>query len=258
MRRHALLLVAGLLATAGAACTPSTVAPTGKPNPLLQLTETLNTEHFQFHYSPGDRVEAERSEAYVRWLVTYLGATYPARITYYKFRTVEDYYQFSPPGSIGMANMSAGTVYTYENWQPHEVFHVYTGMFGRPPALFREGAAYAHVIDPYNNDYQPRASSAPGSGLLIDAMRAVKAQGLYVPLSNMLYSLTPIGVAKYESGSFVRYLVDTRGVEKLKQVFSTISYSDTRDVVLRKFKDIYGVEMVAAEKEWLAYLDSGH
>ena len=46
------------------ACSDS---PTTPRDPFANLTERLETEHFIFHFEPGDYVEAERSEAFARW-----------------------------------------------------------------------------------------------------------------------------------------------------------------------------------------------
>jgi hypothetical protein len=65
-------------AAAGACSSPSA--------PLDELSETLTTEHFVFHYSDGDHVDAEWQEAYHAWLVDRLEIQLPGRIDYYKYR----------------------------------------------------------------------------------------------------------------------------------------------------------------------------
>ncbi len=92
MNRASIAVSIFVLAIIGVACnlTPVSPSPPDARRPLLLLTERLETEHFRFYYSPGDRIDVERSEAYHRWATAYLGVWTFARIEYYKFRQVED------------------------------------------------------------------------------------------------------------------------------------------------------------------------
>jgi len=266
MNRARSAVVAGALAFAGAACnqTPVSPSPSTVPRPLLMLTERLETEHFLFYYSPGDRIEAERSEAYHRWATAYLGVWVPVKIEYYKYRQLEDMYctdsaassaKCLPVGAIGMAS-GGSRIYTSETWHPHECFHIYTARLGSPPTCFNEGMATAHIVDPFNDDFVPRSHSSPGSEPLLTAAARFYSQGRLVPIESLLagWSQVPSGLSYPEAGSFVRFLVDTYGLERMKEVFRTIRYNDPLDVVLAKFEGIYGMSLRAAEAEWHAFL----
>lgn len=263
-------LLAGSLAVAAAvaACTgePVSPSPSSVRAPLLELTERLQTEHFLFFYSPGDRVDVGRSEAYHRWATAYLGVSVPGRIEYYKFRQLTDVFcvdsqpstECVPAGAIGMANTSLRRIYTSETWHPHECFHVYTRQIGMPPTFFNEGMATAHTVDPYSNDFVPRSNSAPGSLPLTTAAAYLYSTGQLVPVATLLtlsgWAQTPSGISYVEAGSFVRYLVDVYGLDRVKEVFRSIPYSDSPDTIQAKFQGIYGISLQAAELEWRAFL----
>ena len=268
MRRSWFAIPGLILAVAGVACTGSPVmpSPSNLRRPLLLLSERLETEHFVFYYSPGDRIEVDRSETYHRWATAYLGVTVPRKIEYYKYRQIEDMTcTDSHPssecvqlGAIGMANSSLARIYTSYTWHPHECFHIYTKQIGGPPTFFNEGMATAHIVDPFNNDFVPRSNSAPGSEPLADAAARLYASGQLVPVETLLtgpaWGKAPSWISYPEAGSFVRYLVDAYGLERMKEVFRTIPYADPPEVILTKFEGIYGMSLQAAESEWHAFL----
>ncbi len=155
-----------------------------------------------------------------------------------------------------MSNASLSRIYTSETWHPHECFHIYTRQLGVPRTFFNEGMATAHIVDPYDNDFVPRSNSAPGSEPLATAAARLYASGALVPLDTLLASWGQVssGISYPEAGSFVRYLVDTYGLERMKEVFRTIPYTDSLDVLRAKFEGIYGKSLRAAEVEWRAFL----
>jgi hypothetical protein len=255
----------GLL-VAGIACTGTPVAPSIQVRrPLQLLTEHLETAHFRFYYAPGDHVDVARSEAYHAWATAYLGVSIFAKIEYYKYRQLEDAYcpasqssECLPVGAIGMTNSSLGRIYTSETWHPHECFHIYTRQIGVPPTFFNEGMATAHIVDPYSNDFVPRSNSARGSPRLSYVAAQLNASGQLVPITTLLtssgWAQTSSGISYPEAGSFVRFLIDGYGLARMKQLFVTMVWNDSVDVVQTKFEGIYGISLRAAESDWRASL----
>jgi len=264
MRRSWFAIPGLILAATGVACTNSPVSPSPSNvrRPLLLLSERLETVHFLFFYSPGDRIEVDRLEAYHRWATAYLSVTVPRRIEYYKYRQLEDAFcadtltaaECLRIGAGGMSNTSLLRIYTSEPYHPHECFHIYTRQIGSPPTFFNEGMATAHIVDPFNNDFAPRAWSYPGSEPLADVARRYYAAGRLVPVETLLtgnaWGQAPADLTYPEAGSFVRFLIDAYGLEPMKEVFRVIPYTDPPEVILTKFEGIYGMSLRAAEAEW--------
>jgi hypothetical protein len=55
----------------------------------------------------------------------------------------------------------------------------------------------------------------------------------------------------------VGYLIDTYGIEQVKLVYAAIEYEDAREVILEKFRAIYGMSLQQAEDGWHAFLERG-
>ena len=55
------------------------------------------------------------------------------------------------------------------------------------------------------------------------------------------------------AGSFVKYLMDTYGPDKMRSLFTLPRYSDSREIEIA-FKAIYGQSISETESEWRAFL----
>jgi len=74
------ILLALILIFSFVVCKDMLTSQIDRSNPLLELTQTLETANFVFYYSPGDFVYAERSEAFHDWAVALLGITCPKKV----------------------------------------------------------------------------------------------------------------------------------------------------------------------------------
>ena len=127
-----LSLAAGIVALAMAAsCGDQAEPPTG---PTAQdelqratagLTGRTESENFVFHFQPGDgaRAEVDRSEAYHRWAVGYLGVRPPKKIDFYMFPSREVMAAAFGETFGGRAFPRDFAVATAFSWHNHECFH---------------------------------------------------------------------------------------------------------------------------------------
>ena len=232
----------------------------------VALTERLESESFVFHFRPGDgaRIQVERSEAFHRWAVGYLGVTPPKKIDFYMFRSGEEMaaafgYRFG--GKAFPPEFAVATAYS---WHNHECFHLYTSLVGNPPRIFIEGMAVAHEVDPYNDVWFSqwnRAEPYPEPHLVV--AHRLMADGLLYPIESILASddfnrrvdQETSTVAYEQAGAWVTYLVQTHGIDRMKQIVSGIPYLASRDTVRSRFEAVYGVSLAEAEVAWLAWLE---
>ncbi len=151
------------------------------------------------------------------------------------------------------ARFAIHTLFSFDN---HEPVHLYTSLFGTAVGLFNEGIAVAFQTDPLANDFAPRWNGEA----LHDVARRFETQGRLAPISSMLttsdFLLVPDDVRYPEAGSFVRFLLDTRGLEPMKELFGRSSPEDPADAVRERFHDVYGSTVEDVETEWLRFLDS--
>ncbi len=249
------ILVAFVLIFSVISCKDTPTSPIDRSNPLLELTQTLETTNFSFHYSPGDFVYAERSEAFHDWAVTLLGITCPKKVDYYKYKDREQQKRLTGSTATGWAMTSAFEAHSYFPWMNHECAHLYTSVIGRPPTFFNEGIAVAFQTDPYNNDYEAREKSGER---IHDLIKRYKDSGVLYSIEDIIensgFNAADYTITYPQSGSFVRYLIDTYGIEPMKTVFSSVNREATTAEIKAAFQSIYGITIEDAEQDWLNFI----
>jgi hypothetical protein len=239
------------LATAilAAACSDAT-------SPDSVLTRQLQSEHYVFHLSGSDWVDTTWQEAYHDWLLQTLAVGPDRKIDYYKY--VDRAQKKSAMGvdGNGIAYPEKWQLHTIWSTDNHEVVHVVVGtMIGMPVPLFTEGMAVAHQVNPVKNDYVPRW----GSRAINDIARELWQNGTMPPLADLVQSENrfrsyPESTTYPLSGSFVRYLIDSRGLARMKQFIGASRFNDAANSSLAKFKSAYGEDLEAVWQEWRAAL----
>jgi hypothetical protein len=236
-------------------CKDVPTSPIDRGDTLLELTQTLETSNFIFHYSAGDFVYAARSEAFHNWAVSLLGVTCPKKIDYYKYKDREQQKRITGSTYTGWAILQTFEAHSYLPWMNHECVHLYTALIGRPSDFFNEGIAVALQTDPYNNDYEAREKSGER---VHDLVRRYEDGGVLIPIDSILDSSGfrngDFTIAYPEAGSFIGYLIDTYGIDQLKNFFASSSYSDSIAEIKTKFQIAYGISINVVEQDWLNFL----
>ncbi len=130
-----------------------------------------------------------------------------------------------------------------------------TALIGRPSDFFNEGIAVAFQTDPAAGDFESRFN-----GLQVhDATAGYRRQGLVPPLdgivvTNGFRSIADSTMSYRIAGSFVRFLLDGDGVDRVKDFFRTSGRNDTAAVVRQRFLSAFGRSLDQAEVDWLAML----
>jgi hypothetical protein len=174
--------------------------------------------------------------------------TRTTKITYYKYRSEADLQQVFGLPRKGYADPidQGGTVHSVYSCHPHEVIHVLTYSLGRPPALFEEGIAVAY-------DWRFAVEEGEVHAL---ARRKFSQQKLF-PLRSILTTRgfqTYNSITAYiEAGSFVKYLIDTYGPDKMRSLFTLPRFSDLQEIDVA-FQGIYGQSISEMESEWWTFL----
>jgi hypothetical protein len=231
-------------------------SPTG-PSAAGRLSETLETLSFVFRFSTGDAVDPSWQQAFSDWVVVALDVRVPQRLVYNKYRNRAQLGDLTGHvGTNGFAEPASFTLHTIWPYDNHEVTHVYVGLFGHPVALFDEGIAVAHQIDPTGGDFTPRWSGIEPH----DWAKTFRRDGRLAPLDRMLatadFRLLDANVTYPEAGSFVRFLLDTYGLDRLKQLVGGESMDDTADTVRRQFQAVYDRAIANVERDWWAMIDA--
>jgi hypothetical protein len=231
-------------------------SPSG-PSEDAMLTESEETASIVFHFAPGDSVQAAREQAFHDWAVGVLGVSPTRMVSFNKYRNRNHMGQlvgvFNTNAFADPSQFAIHTIFSFDN---HEPVHLYTSLFGQAVGLFNEGIAVAFQTDPAANDFVARWSGEP----VHDVARRFQSQGRLAPIASMLatsdFLRVPDDVRYPEAGSFVRYLLDTYGLELMKSFFRLSSAEDPSETVRENFEQIYGTTVDQASGDWLRFLET--
>lgn len=253
-RRSRIVLLIMLAATTVVACSGSPTSPTspaGGGGPALAVIS--ETSHYVFRASPGDTIDTNWQERYHAWATATLGVTNARRITYNKYTSRSHMQAVIGVGNTnGFADRTTFTIHTLWPIDNHEVVHLFTSDWGDPVALVNEGLAVAFQIDP-GRDMTPRWSGTP----LHDLMRSFRQQSRAVSLARLVdtasWRAEDPNVTYPESGSFMRWLIDTYGLDRVRGLYARAAGPNEAATGVRaSFAAIYGRTVEELEQEWLA------
>jgi hypothetical protein len=238
-----LLAAPALLACGDSATRPSSSAPA--------LTEITTSAHYVIHAAPGDSVDTAWQDAYYEWLLPALELQPSPRLEYYKYRDRAHLAALTGRNTNGFAEPGTTRFHTIWNIDNHEGVHTLVVLqIGHPPALFNEGVAVAHHMDPARGQLRPR-----WSGTDLDALaRMYDASGRLPALSSLL---TSTDFFRFDdtitypcAGSFVRYLIDTHGLRPFKAYVASATFADAAGTTEARFMAAYGRSLASVWEEW--------
>lgn len=237
-----------------ARCGDNPLSPS-KPS-LRELTERVETDNFIFHFASGDYVNPSWQEEYHAWATQQLGVTVPKKIDYFKYISRQHMGEltgfYTTNAWADPAKFAIHTIWPTDN---HESVHLYMSLIGDASSLFSEGMAVAFQVNPARNDFEARW----GDQTVHSLAKQFKQTGKLIALDNLLESngfrSYPSEITYPEAGSFIRFMIDSFGLENMKDIFRTGSKDDSKEIIKEKFKALYGFSIEQAEKEWLEFLD---
>jgi hypothetical protein len=213
------------------------------------------TSHYVLRASDGDTINGTWQEAYHEWATATLGVTALRKITYNKYTSRAHMQAVVGVGNTNAyADRDAYAIHTIWPIDNHEVVHLFTSTWGSPGALVNEGVAVAYQIDP-SRDQIPRWSGTA----LHDLSRQFRQQGRLLPLATLVETASwrsqDPNVAYPESGSFMRWLIDTYGLDRLRNLYARATGPNEPAAGVRSaFATVYGRSLDELEAAWLAAL----
>ncbi len=255
MRRIAAVIVFSLVAWP--ACgTKNPLTPTSIVMPLA-----VETAHFEFHYAPGDHVKTDWEEQYYAWATARLRVPLTQKIGYFKYSNHEEMGDHTGEYKANaFAVPKQMKIHTLNDYDNHEVVHLFMSVYGDAPALFSEGVAVAFQSDPVAGNFD---SVFNGEEVHHAARRYLAAGQLVVPLDGLVESkgfrdISDSVLSYREAGSFVRFLIDRYGLDRFIAFYrSGLVYTDAKDKAKAQFQSAMGVSVAEAEAAWLDFLRSG-
>ncbi len=208
------------------------------------------SRHFIYHYKEKEKEKPDssllhRMDRFYERMVEFLRVDYQKRIDYYKCDFPEEVGElFGMEASLARSQMSNSVVASVQRFAPHEIVHIISyrilppNQMKLPPVYLNEGLAY----------YLGGASYFAPELLLSWAKNKLEADGS-IKLKKLIKD--PLSYGTNEGAglfcSFVKFLIDTEGLLKFKQLFSAgESFDEQREALTR----IYGRSLPQLEREW--------
>lgn len=244
-------LLAGSYACGGSPAAPSP-ATLDRALPLR-----VESTHYTFHYAEGDSIDSARQETWHEWAIAQLAVSPDRKIDYYKYRDRTHMQQVTGKQTNGWADPAAFAAHTIWPWDDHEPVHVLTALIGRPSDFFNEGIAVALSTDPSTG----RLMSLWQGRSVHDWARQFRSAGSLPRLADVVatdaFRRVDESTGYPAAGSFVRFLIDTRGMTAMRQFFTGDTRDQPRADIERRFNEAFQMSLAAAEQAWFVFLDGG-
>lgn len=206
--------------------------------------ESATTENFVFHWLPGNPMpegSREAQQGIFNYIEQRLGLQSNVVINYYFY-----------PDTTTIRSMLSLKGYQYVSWDDvefhsvnandnHEVVHFMTDPIGRPPRAMAEGLVFWLHDDV--------------DGMPIEqAMGTLVRADLFPPLRNLLdynlFTAVDPRISMPCAASFIGFLVDRFGMEKLMDLFAAANGSNSYDSAAIAVEKTYGIPLTELEAAW--------
>lgn len=222
------------------------------------LSGTRETEHFIIHYNPRSatarQIDAVAADHELAWheLELAMGRAPAGKVRSFVFVNAAQKRQLMGAGTVQVAAPWRQQIYLdYRGFPhpvlPHELAHVFGKTVGdRVFGVSMDGVVpNIALIEGFATAMAPRAAD----GLdLHDQATVLERLGKRPPLAEIMgpaFFTRSSRVAYTTAGSFCRWLVDTRGFERMGELYR--SGGD--------FEGAYGESLASLEEQWLAFLN---
>jgi hypothetical protein len=254
MRRLLTCLAAASVLSCAAACGSSSPAAPSAMTLDNALPVRTTTAHYVFHTAAGDTVQPDAQERHHEWMLAQFGMTIDRPIEYFKYRDRSHMEQVTGRQTNGWADPPAFAVHIIWPWDNHEVVHVLTALIGIPTDFFNEGIAVAMQADPQRGILEPMWNGRSIHAWAWDIYRLNQLPALTDMIETDAFRKLDDARSYPMAGSFMRFVLDERGMEGMKAFFRSQSRDDKRAAIERDFSAAFGVSLQDVETRWHAFL----
>jgi hypothetical protein len=216
------VVAAGLLA----------LAVPGRAASLPGFVLTARTERASYYAHGSARPDVRRIEAYVKELEAQLGATAPES-EYYLYGSPEEMAAGTGHYAAGVTFPERHEVHSTLAFHRHELVHLVAGRLGDPGRFFEEGLAVA------------LGDRGRWRGKAVDALARAHSGTASMAALVASFDTDDPERAYPLAGSFVAWLIDTKGLERVR-LFFRLSTQDPSG----SFETAFGQGLEDAGKAW--------
>ncbi|HET9480809.1 MAG TPA: hypothetical protein VFP98_03560 [Candidatus Polarisedimenticolia bacterium] len=238
--------------------TCSDAGPTGPP-PDAPLDRFLASEHFDYSFAAGDTVtpeEARINDRAYEIIRDGLETDFSRRIEFLKFAGPDHIERLTGVRTEG-GFVQGGRIFLTRTLDPHEIVHVIAiEELGRPSDFFDEGLAVNFgglrvlpggevTLFPSalrNFDADREALSVFAGGRFPRSIRTI--------LATSAFEAEPFEVSYPLAGSFVKFLLRTRGLTAVKAFFAASGVVDSQEEIEAGLQAAFEAPAAVLEAEW--------
>jgi hypothetical protein len=226
---------------------PNLKIATNKSRLEKTLHNSVTTRNFTIHFPDSTKYEEEiyaglLHEYYFEQNNILLGASYNSKINSYIFYNKAQKRELIGAGNANLAKPWLNQIYlnksSYEETLKHELVHVLASQYGVTPfkiasgfnSAMLEGFAMAieNNFDNYPAHYVAKLANQAGYNVNITSL-----------FQGMNFFLQPSTISYVYAGSFIKYLIDHYGIEKIKLLYGDINFKKHFGKSLPSLSDEY-------------------
>jgi hypothetical protein len=212
--------------------------PRLEAGPLPGFTLAGQTERILVYSRPDQGVDAARLERSLSRVERLLGQRFAGRLVYYHHSQREEVASATGRDADGVTFADLPEVHAVEKVTDHELVHAVAWQLGNPGSFFQEGLAVT-IGD-------------RGRWWGRDVNKAARKVAGKTPLSALVARFDPAepGEGYYVAGSFVSWLVERYGIERVGEFFRSCDGANTGAAFAR----VFGLTLDEAGVSWRATL----
>jgi len=228
------------------------------PGPLAPedvLGTVRETSRYRYLTAPGDSVDIDWQEGYFDWIAATLDVPSAEQLEYRKYRDRGHLERVTGRRTNGFAEPGTPRFHTIWPRDAHEGVHtLFILHVGHPPALFNEGVAVAHQMDPAANDLVARWNADPVHAIARFRLLRGDVPGLDQLIESPGFFKYRQGLTYPIAGSFVRWLIDVHGLESFKTYARRATFDDGAHRTRSLIRSTYSVSLDSLWSEWTTWV----
>lgn len=182
-------------------------------------------------------------EKHLRAIEKVLNLKHAGKIKFYKYSSTQRKIQLTGIG--GDAHFEIGEVHASSWNDRHEIVHILMEPLSPATPFLAEGIAVHLAARGTGDDVHASAR------LLVERGWSTSLTELFDPT---VFRSLPAAMSYKIAGSFVAYLVDKHGIERFKKVYTSIGTDEPTDLLVKRFREAYGLDLTEATTAWRAFL----
>lgn len=218
------------------------------------LTKQITSQHYHYFMRTNDFVDTVFQEKYIDWLQEELNLALKAPITYFRFRNRPHLEEITGRSVNAYAESDQNRIFTIWGTDTHESVHILMEQHRlRAPYFFNEGISVAHSGNFEQDIFIPHWGGADFHLLTQTFLHDEQLPSLDQCLndfrkidSNLSYPI---------AGSFVRFLIDRHGIEKVKSFHLQIDFKAKHMEIEEVFETIFDSSLIDFWQTWLQFIE---